>query len=31
MTASAAGEYETEFNQAVLAQLPRFALEIDDA
>jgi hypothetical protein len=31
MTASAAEEYETEFNQAVLARLPRFALEIEDA
>ena len=31
MTAVAADEYEAEFNRAVLARLPRFALEIEDA
>ena len=31
MTASAAEEYEAEFNRAVLVRLPRFALEIEDA
>ena len=30
MTASAAEEYEAEFNRAVLDRLPRFALEIED-
>jgi hypothetical protein len=30
MTASAAEEYEAEFNRAVLVQLPRFAVEIED-
>jgi len=30
MTASAADEYETEFNRAVLVRLPRFAIEIED-
>jgi hypothetical protein len=30
MTAAAAVEYEAEFNRAVLARLPRFALEIED-
>ena len=30
MTASAADEYEAEFNRAVLLRLPRFALEIED-
>ena len=30
MTASAAEEYEAEFNRAVLVRLPRFALEIED-
>ena len=30
MTASAAVDYEAEFNQAVLIRLPRFALEIED-
>ena len=30
MTASAAVEYEAEFNEAVLMRLPRFALEIED-
>jgi hypothetical protein len=30
MTASAAVEYDAEFNQAVLMRLPRFALEIED-
>ena len=30
MTASAAEEYEAEFNRAVLERLPRFALEIED-
>ena len=30
MTATAAVEYEAEFNQAVLLRLPRFALEIED-
>jgi class 3 adenylate cyclase len=31
MTARAAEEYESEFNQGVLVRLPRFALEIEDA
>lgn len=30
MTASAADEYETEFNRTVLVRLPRFAIEIED-
>ena len=30
MTASAAEEYEAEFNRAVLVRLPRFALEIEN-
>jgi hypothetical protein len=30
MTASAAEEYEAEFNRAVLVRLPRFAVEIED-
>ncbi|HEU5064373.1 MAG TPA: hypothetical protein VFT86_00600 [Gaiellaceae bacterium] len=30
MTASAAEEYEAEFNRAVLERLPRFALEIEE-
>ena len=29
MTASAAVEFEAEFNQAVLGRLPRFAVEIE--
>ena len=31
MTSTAAEEYESEFNRAVLVRLPRFALEIEDA
>jgi hypothetical protein len=31
MTATAAEEYEAEFNRAVLVRFPRFALAIEDA